>query len=287
MKDVALGQYYPAKSVMHRLDPRVKILLVAGYITMIFVAHSFIGYAIIAPMLLSVIFLSRVPLRTILRTMRPILFMACFTFVLTFLFYNNPNAEAFWSRGIINLSIEGLLNSILIVLRLLFLVIGTSLLTLTTTPTELTDGIESLLFPLRLIRFPVHELAMIMSMALSFIPTLMDETERIINAQKSRCANFDTRNIFKKAKALIPVLIPLFVGAIRRAIEIADAIESRCYKGAKGRTKRKKLRIAARDIAAVIMYGVMLFAALVAVYNFWNFDFLITAYYYIGFEFIR
>jgi len=287
MKDVALGQYYPAKSVMHRLDPRIKILLVAGYIVMIFVVHSFIGYAIIAPILLGIIFLSRVPLRTILRTMRPILFMAGFTFILTFLFYNNPHVEPFWSMGIISLSIGGLLNSILIVLRLLFLVIGTSLLTLTTTPTELTDGIESLLFPLRLIRFPVHELAMIMSMALSLIPILMEETERIINAQKSRCANFDTRNVFKKAKVLIPVLIPLFVGSIRRALELSDAIESRCYKGAKGRTKRKKLRIAVRDIMAVMAYGVILFTALVAVYNFWNFDFLATAYYYMGFEFLR
>jgi len=274
MKDIALGQYYPAKSVMHRLDPRVKILLVVGYIVMIFVAHSFIGYAMTAVFLLGIIILSRVPLTTILKTLRPILFLVCFTFVLTFLFFNDPYAETFWSWGFIRLSVDGLLNSLLLVIRLLLLVMGTSLLTLTTTPVELTDGIESLLFPLRLVKFPVHELAMIMSMALRLIPTLMEETERIINAQKARCADFDTRNIFKKAKALIPVLIPLFVSSFRRSEELADAIDSRCYRGAKGRTKRKRLKIAFRDIAAVIVYGAMLFLTLTAVYNYFGFGFL-------------
>ncbi|MCL2370369.1 MAG: energy-coupling factor transporter transmembrane protein EcfT [Firmicutes bacterium] len=287
MKDIALGQYYPAKSVMHRLDPRIKILLVVGYIVMIFAAHSFVGYAMVAVFLLGVIILSRVPFRTILRTLRPIIFLVGITFVLTFLFYNNPYAETFWEWRFLRLSLDGLFNSCLIVIRLLLLVMGTSLLTLTTTPVELTDGIESLLFPLRLVKFPVHELAMIMSMALRLIPTLMEETDRIINAQKARCAEFESRNIFKKAKALIPVLIPLFVSSFRRSEELADAIDSRCYRGAKGRTKRKRLRIKFRDIAAVILYGMMLFVTLVAVYNYFDFEFLTTAHYYIGFEFLR
>ena len=271
MKDIALGQYYPAKSVMHRLDPRIKIMLVAGYIAMLFFVRTFFGFGIIALFLLLVIMLSRIPLRAVIKSVRPIIMMLCFTFALTFIFYNNPyDTTRFWWR----LSINGLLNSTWLVVRILLLIMGTALLTLTTSPVELTDGIEGLLIPLRIIRFPTHELAMIMSLALRLIPTFFEETERIINAQKARCSNFDSRNIFIKAKALVPVLIPLFVSSFRRSEDLAEAIESRCYKGAKGRTKRKRLRIAMRDILAVAVYGSMLFVTLVIARNFWDFGFL-------------
>ena len=280
MKDIALGQYYPASSVMHRLDPRLKILLVAGYITMIFLVRTFTGFGLVAVFLLFTIIISKVPLFTVLRTVKPILFMVSFTFVLTFLFYAGAADEAdiFFDWAFITLSYSGLLNSLFLVSRLILLVMGPSLLTLTTTPVELTNGIESLLKPLALIKLPVHALAMIMSLSLRLIPTLTEETSRIINAQKARCADFDSRNLLKRAKALIPVLIPLFVSSFRRADELADAIDSRCYRGAKGRTRRVKLRIAFRDVAAAVIYGAMLFATLVVAFNFWGFGFLYGLY---------
>jgi len=274
MRDVALGQYYPAKSVMHRLDPRIKLLLVAGYVTMVLLVNTFVGYGIIAVFLIAVVVLSRVPPRTIIRTVRPVLYMVLLTFTVTFLFYGGESYNVFFEWAFVTLSVNGLLNSLMLVCRLVLLVLGPSLLTLTTTPVELTQGIESLLKPLTLIKLPVHELAMIMSLALRMIPTLSEETHRIINAQKSRCADFESRNIIRRAKSMIPVLIPLFVSSFRRSEDLAEAMESRCYKGSKGRTRRVRLRVALRDILAIAVYAVALFVTLVVAYNFWGFGIL-------------
>ena len=274
MKDVSFGQYYPVESPVHRLDPRIKLLAVILYIVAIFFIRKFVGFAVIAVFLLTVIFCSKVPLRKVLRSLRAVLFLVLFTVIMSVLFYSDKNTEPLCAWGIIKIYKQGLLNAARMGLRLLFLVLGPSLLTLTTTPVELTDGLERLLKPLALIKLPVHELAIIMSIALRLIPTLMEETEKIMNAQKARCADFDTGNIFKRAKALLPVLIPLFVSSFRRADELADAMDSRCYRGAKGRTRMKVLKLRFRDFAASFIMLALFFVILVLRYNWFGWAFI-------------
>ena len=260
LNDVTFGQYYPAKSFVHNMDARAKIVFVIAYIVAIFLADNFYAMAAVVLFLALAVLFSRVPFGRVLRSVKMILFVIVFTAVLNLFFSSvGEDAHVIWEWGILSLSWESIVNMIFLALRLFLLVMGTAVLTLTTTPVELTDGIESLLTPLKWVRFPVHELALIMSIALRFIPTLVDETNRIISAQKARGADFETGGLIRRAKAMIPVLIPLLVSAFRRAEELGDAMDARCYSGSKGRTKYKKLVFTWRDLV-----GLLILAALIA-----------------------
>ena len=274
MKDVSFGQYYPVESPIHRLDPRIKLLAVVLYIVGIFFIRKFAGFALLDVFLLIVVLISRVPPLKVLKSVRAVLFLVLFTVIMSVLFYATKTEEPLWQWHFIKIYKQGLINAARMGLRLVFLVLGPSLLTLTTTPVELTDGLESLLKPLAMIKLPVHELAIIMSIALRLIPTLLEETEKIMNAQKARCASFDTGNIFKRAKALLPVLIPLFVSSFRRADELADAMDSRCYRGAKGRTRMKVLKLRARDFVAAFVMLALFAVILFLRYNWFGWAFL-------------
>ena len=259
LNDVTFGQYYPVRSFVHNMDPRAKIVFVIAYIVAIFLADNFFGLAAVTLFLLVAVFLSRVPLGRVLRSVKMILFLVIFTAVLNLFFYTGESAyEPLLQWWIVSVTWESIVNTIFLAVRLFLLVLGTSLLTLTTTPVSLTDGIESLLKPLIFIKVPVHELALIMSIALRFIPILIDETNRIISAQKARGADFDTGGLIKRAKAMIPVLVPLLVSAFRRAEELGDAMDARCYRGAKGRTKYKKLTFSWRDLLGLLYFGVLI-----------------------------
>ena len=259
LNDVTFGQYYPVRSFVHNMDPRAKIVFVIAYIVAIFLADNFFGLAAVTLFLLVAVFLSRVPLGRVLRSVKMILFLVIFTAVLNLFFYTGESAyEPLLQWWIVSVTWESIVNTIFLAVRLFLLVLGTSLLTLTTTPVSLTDGIESLLKPLTFIKVPVHELALIMSIALRFIPILIDETNRIISAQKARGADFDTGGLIKRAKAMIPVLIPLLVSAFRRAEDLGDAMDARCYRGAKGRTKYKKLTFSWRDLLGLLYFGVLI-----------------------------
>lgn len=268
MREIALGQYYPVKSVIHRLDPRMKLIFMILYIVMIFFIDTFIGFGIVLVFLALTILLSRVPVLKVLKSLKMILFLVIFTVIMSLLFFKGEADDILWQWGIIKIYNAGLRNAGLMALRLTFLVIGPTMLTFTTTPVELTDGLESLLKPLSYIKIPVHELAIIMSIALRLIPTLVEETDKIQSAQKARCADFDSGNVFKRAKAMIPVLIPLFVSSFRRADDLADAMDSRCYRGAKGRTRMKKLRVHVRDFVALFIICAFFFVILWLKYNY-------------------
>lgn len=277
LSDVTFGQYYPSESFVHKLDPRTKILLLIAYIVMIFVAQNFFGLVLALLFLAVAVIFSGVPFTSILKSIKAIIFLVVFTAILNILFYapKQGDTHLFWI-----IYLEGLFSAGFLALRLISLVMGSSLLTLTTTPVSLTDGIESLLSPLKLIKFPVHDLALIMSIALRSIPTLANETERIINAQKARGADFDSGNIFARAKALIPVLIPLLISAFRRGDELGDAMDARCYSGSKVRTKYKKLTFSIRDLIATLIvcafiagvillniYGANLWASIIGLWS--------------------
>ena len=268
MREITLGQYYPVKSVLHRMDPRMKLIIMIMYIVMIFFIKTFVGFGIVLVFLALTIALSHVPLLKVLKSLKVIIILVIFTVIMSVLFYNGKAEDLLWSAGILKIYKEGLLNAGRMALRLVFLVLGPTMLTFTTTPVELTDGLESLLKPLSYIKFPVHELAIIMSIALRLIPTLVEETDKIQSAQKARCADFESGNVFKRAKAMIPVLIPLFVSSFRRADDLADAMDSRCYRGAKGRTRMKKLKVHFRDFATLFVMCVFFFAVLWLRYNF-------------------
>lgn len=254
LKDVSFGQYYPVSSPIHRMDPRAKILLLILYIVMIFIVKNFWGFLLTGGFLLAAIFLSKVPLKSVLRSVKAIIFIVVFTFIINIFFHKEDDAKILIDVWLLNnITDKSLQYATFMALRILLLVLGSSILTLTTTPVSLTDGIESLLKPLKVVKFPVHELALIMSIALRFIPTLMEETDRIIGAQKARGADFDSGNIFKRAKALLPVLIPLITSAFRRADELGDAMDARCYNGSKNRTKYKKLHFTLPDYVGAII----------------------------------
>lgn len=264
MKDVSFGQYYPAKSFVHSMDARVKLLLIIAYIVFVFLIKNFIGFVPLVLFLSLAIIFAKIPLRSVLRSIKGVLFLVIFAAVLNTFMYSGADAEVLSFGGvklqwwIFSLTKQGLINAAFMSLRLILLVLGTCILTLTTTPMDLTEGIERLLKPLKLVRFPVHELALIMSIALRFIPTLSEETDRIVNAQKSRGADFESGNILKRLKAMVPILIPLLVGSFRRAEELGDAMDSRCYSGAKGRTKFKKMKMTYRDLIATLLAGAVL-----------------------------
>lgn len=260
LKDITLGQYFPGNTVVHRLDPRTKLLLVIVYIVALFLCKWFFSYAVVLIFLITAIALSRIRLKALFKGLKPLLIIIVFTAVINLLYSDGRTLVEFW---IFRITYEGLLNAFFLILRIMMLVMGTFLLTYTTSPIALTDGLESLLSPLKLVRFPVHELAMMMSIALRFIPTLIEETDKIISAQKARGADFETGNIFRRAKALVPILVPLFVSAFRRADELATAMECRCYHGGKGRTKMKQLHYRANDVFALVFGGILLAGILV------------------------
>lgn len=257
LNDVTFGQYYPTKSFVHRLDPRTKLLALIAYIVMLFIADNFYALFACAVVLIASVAASHVPVGSVLKSVKAIIFILIFTAVLNLFFHGGEHllTPEGWYVKIYR---EGVIFTIFFILRLFFLVMGSSVLTLTTTPVELTDGIESLLKPLKYIRFPVHELALIMSIALRFIPTLIDETNRIISAQKARGADFESGNIIKRIKAIIPILIPLLISAFRRAEELGDAMDARCYSGSKTRTKYKKLRFGWRDLICVLVFAALI-----------------------------
>ena len=260
MKDVSFGQYYPVDSFVHRLDPRLKLLFLIAYIVAIFLASNFYGLAVCAGALIVIVIFSRIPLGKVLSAVKGVVFLVIFTAALNILFYNGETVYAEW--WVITITKEGLIFSAFLALRLALLVVCSSLLTYTTTPVSLTDGVESLLTPLKWIKVPVHALALVMSIALRFIPILMDETERIKNAQKARGADFESGNIFKRVRAMIPILVPLLLSAFRRADELGDAMDARCYTGGNKRTKYKKLRFGWRDLIAFLV-GAALIAGVV------------------------
>lgn len=255
LKDVTIGQFFPGDSVIHRLDPRVKIILTLAILITLFAAGGLISYAIIISFLALIIAISDIPFKMVVKGLRPIVVVVIFTAVLN-LFY--MPGEYIWRWGFLHISKEGVVTAFFMVVRLFLLIIATSMLTYTTSPIQLTDGLERLLSPLKKLRFPVHELSMIMSIALRFIPTLIEETEKIISAQKARGADFESGNIIQRARAMVPILVPLFISAFRRADELATAMECRLYRGDVGRTRMKQLKITRLDINALIICGVVL-----------------------------
>ena len=244
LKDITLGQYFPGNSVIHRLDPRAKLIGLIAYIVALFLAEWFVTYAILLAVLVSILVLSHVKPKALLRGMKPVVFLLIFTGVLNMLYTPGRTIVSFW---IFTITYEGILHAFFMILRILMLISCTFLLTYTTSPLALTDGLEGLLSPLKKIKIPVHELAMMMSIALRFIPTLIEETDKIMSAQRARGADFDSGNLFQKAKALVPLLVPLFISAFRRADELATAMECRCYHGGEGRTRLNVLHFRRAD----------------------------------------
>ncbi|MDD6200887.1 MAG: energy-coupling factor transporter transmembrane component T [Firmicutes bacterium] len=259
LKDITLGQYFPGNSPIHRLDPRTKLVLLVAYIVALFLAVSWVSYAVMLVFLISVIAVSGVPPKSFFKGMKPLVFILVFTGVLNLFFTRGETVLL--EVGFIVITLEGLARAIMMLSRILMLVTGTFLLTYTTSPIALTDGLESLLSPLKKIRVPVHELSMMMCIALRFIPTLIEETDKIMSAQKARGADFESGKLMERVRALIPILVPLFISAFRRADELATAMECRCYQGGEGRTKMKLLHYKRRDFFAFGI-GVVLVAVI-------------------------
>ena len=258
LKDITLGQYFPGNSHIHRLDPRTKLIMLVVYIVALFLAKSWVSYAVMFAFLAVSIKISAIPPKSILRGMKPLVMILVFTGVLNIFFTQEGKVLVdFW---IITITSGGVSRAVLMMLRILMLISGTFLLTYTTSPIALTDGLEALLNPLKKIGVPVHELSMMMCIALRFIPTLIEETDKIMSAQKARGADFETGSLIDRAKALVPILVPLFISAFRRADELATAMECRCYQGGEGRTKMKLLRYHRSDM---VVFGIG--ACLVAV----------------------
>ena len=245
LKDITLGQYFPGNSVVHLLDPRTKLVMLVVYIAALFTASNWVSYGVVFAFLVITIAISRIPVRSILRGMKPLVMILIFTAILNLFFTGGETVIlSFWK---IRITLEGFVRAIFMIVRILMLIAGTFLLTYTTSPISLTDGLESLLSPLKKLRLPVHELAMMMCIALRFIPTLIEETDKIRSAQKARGADFESGKLMERVKALVPILVPLFISAFRRADELATAMECRCYQGGDGRTKMKLLRYKRRD----------------------------------------
>lgn len=258
ISDITLGQFFPGRSPIHRLDPRTKIILAAFFIVAVFVASNPVSFLVLAVATLILIAISGISLKVILKSIKPIVFILLFTAILNIFMTKGDGAPlvSFW---VINIYTEGIARAIMMALRVIILIVGTSiLLTYTTSPISLTDGLEALLSPLKKIKVPVHTFAMMMSIALRFIPTLVEETDKIMNAQKSRGADFTSGSLVQRAKALIPLLVPLFVSSFKRAEELATAMECRCYRGDKNRTKLVKLEYKGIDFAFMILFALLL-----------------------------
>lgn len=260
LKDITIGQYYPSNSIVHKIDPRMKIIIMFLFIISLFCVNSYLAYAFFAAYILVVIKMSKIPFSMILKGLRPLKWIIIITFVINVIFLpGNP----LYVLGPITITDSGLDTAVKMAIRLIFLVVGTSLLTLATSPIELTDGIEELLKPLRKIGVPSHEIAMMMTIALRFIPTLVEETDKIMKAQMARGADFESGNVMNRAKNLVPLLVPLFINSFRRADELATAMEARCYKGGDGRTKFKELKMQKYDYIAIFS-NVAFFGIIVA-----------------------
>lgn len=255
LKDITLGQYFPGNSFIHRLDPRTKLIFLVLYIVALFLVKTWVGYAIMLALLITVSAIARVKPSALLRGMKPLTIIIIFTAVINLFYYREGQVLVqFW---VLTITTDGLIRSGYMVLRIMLLVCGTFLLTYTTTPMSLTDGLELLLGPLKKIKVPVHELSMMMSIALRFIPTLIEEADKIMNAQKARGADFESGGLIARAKALVPLLVPLFVSAFRRADELATAMEARCYNGGEGRTRMNTLRMKASDWLVLLLGAVI------------------------------
>lgn len=262
IRDITIGQYYPAQSRLHKLDPRVKIVCTLLFLVSLFIQNSLLGYLLATLFLGTMIHLSEVPLKFILKGLKPIVILLLFTVAMNLFLTRGGNVLVhFW---IFTITENGLRTSVFMAVRLMYLVAGSSLMTFTTSPNGLTDGMEKLLHPLNRLNVPVHEVAMMMSIALRFIPILLEETDKIMKAQIARGADFESGNLIQRAKAMVPILVPLFVSAFRRANDLAMAMEARCYHGGEGRTKMKPLRYKGRDRVAytiTLLYLAVVFAA--------------------------
>ncbi len=261
LKDITLGQFFPGKSVIHRLDPRTKLIFLVAYIVALFLASNWISYGVLLVFLVLVIQTSTVPWKSFFKGMKPLLLILVFTGLLNLFFTTGETPLVDW--WIIRIYPEGIVRAVFMLLRILMLVMGTFLLTYTTSPIALTDGLEALLSPLKAIKVPVHELAMMMCIALRFIPTLIEETDKIMAAQKARGADFESGSLLDRVKALVPILVPLFISAFRRADELATAMECRCYQGGQGRSKMKLLRFHRCDLCAFAIGAALLAAVCV------------------------
>ncbi len=265
LKDITLGQYFPGNSVIHRLDPRTKLIMLVVYIVALFMAGGLASYTFMLALLLTCIGISKIPGKAFVRGMKPLIFILVFTGILNLFFTQGETVlVSFWR---ITVTLEGVVRSVFMMARILMLISGTFLLTYTTSPIALTDGLESLLGPLKKIKVPVHELSMMMCIALRFIPTLIEETDKIMSAQKARGADFETGKLMDRVKALVPILVPLFISAFRRADELATAMECRCYHGGEGRTKMKLLRYKRRDMIAFLL-GILVIVAILLLTRF-------------------
>ncbi len=260
LKDITLGQYFPGNSPIHRLDPRTKLVMLVVYIVALFVADNWVSYLVVLGFLAAVVAISTIALKSIVRGMKPLVMILIFTGVLNIFFTAGETLlVSFW---VVKIYLEGIVRALFMVTRILMLITGTFLLTYTTSPIALTDGLEALLSPLKKLRLPVHELSMMMCIALRFIPTLIEETDKIMAAQKARGADFESGKLMERVRALVPILVPLFISAFRRADELATAMECRCYQGGQGRTKMKLLRYKRGDFMAFGI-GALLVAAVV------------------------
>ncbi len=262
LKDITLGQYFPGNTVVHRLDPRTKLIWLVVYIVALFQAKGWIGYTLVFSATAVCMLLSHIAPKHIFKGLKPMLFIIVFTALLNIFYTSGTPIVEGWI-----ITWEGLERAVKMILRITLLIAGTFLLTYTTSPMELTDGMELLLNPLKKVKVPVHEMTIMMSMALRFIPTLIEETDKIMSAQKARGADFENGNLLQRAKALLPILVPLFVSAFRRADELAVAMESRCYHGGEGRTRMKQLRMKQRDYIALLL-GALLLAAVIVLRHF-------------------
>ena len=251
LKDITLGQYFPGNTVVHRLDPRTKLLMVVVYIVALFLAKWWVSYGVMLAFLVTAVMLSHIKPKALFRGLKPLIVIMVFTALINLFYSDGEVLVKFW---IFRITREGIVQAAFLVLRIMMLVTGTFLMTYTTSPIALTDGMESLLSPLKKLHFPVHELSMMMSIALRFIPTLIEETDKIMSAQRARGADFESGNLMQRAKAMIPLLVPLFISAFRRADELAVAMECRCYHGGEGRTRLRQLKYTAMDKAVIALF---------------------------------
>jgi len=263
IKDITIGQYFPGDTIIHKLDPRIKILATVAFITSLFLINKFYPYLLVLAVVFSMVKLSNVPIKFVLKGLKPLLFIILITFFINVFM---TKGVVLFQIGPLSVTKEGLFQAIFMALRLIFLIIGTSLLTLTTSPISLTDGIEKILSPLKPIGLPAHELAMMMTIALRFIPTLLEETDKIMKAQMARGADFESGNVLRRAKNLVPLLVPLFVNAFRRADELAMAMEARCYRGGEHRTRLNELCMEKKDYIAILVIAVYIFIVVMTRY---------------------
>lgn len=265
IRDITIGQFYPADSCLHKLDPRVKLFATMIYIIALFTFKGVLGLGFITVFLVAVIKISKVPFKFMVKGLKAIVILLLITSVFNLL--ATPGDVVFWKWGSLQITDTGIINSVMMTIRLVYLILGTSLMTLTTTPNQLTDGLETALKPLNKINVPVHSIAMMMSIALRFIPILIEETDKIMKAQMARGADFEKGNLLQKAKNMVPLLVPLFVSAFRRAEDLAMAMEARCYNGGEGRTKMKPLRYENRDrIAYLVVLGFLAVVIVAAIF---------------------